>query len=223
MPLSARPLSQESVAVQSVYPRGSKGGQMKGAKCRKLHSPSDRLVWLKQKMVEPEAPSLLTQLLGSEIFNENSCILQCFKYIVDEGLIPVPDSMKMEKKMKEEKSAANEEAKKKALEEEESSEESESQKSSSSGSSSDSSDSSSSDSSSDSDSDDRSSSESSSDSSDTSSSGSDSEDSNSVEANSKSELAESVSGKVNSMEDTQEAPLENPDQIFCVAFKMDNN
>ena len=27
-------------------------GRVKGAKCRKIHSPSDRLVWLKQKMVE---------------------------------------------------------------------------------------------------------------------------------------------------------------------------
>ena len=25
---------------------------MQGAKCKKVHSPSDRLVWLKQKMVE---------------------------------------------------------------------------------------------------------------------------------------------------------------------------
>ena len=44
--------------------------------------------------MQPDIPSLLTQLLSSDVFNENSCILQCFKYIVDEGLIPVPGDMK---------------------------------------------------------------------------------------------------------------------------------
>ena len=51
--------------------------------------------------MQPDIPSLLTQLLSSDIFNENSCILQCFKYIVDEGLIPVPDDMKAGQKPEE--------------------------------------------------------------------------------------------------------------------------
>ena len=33
-------------------------------------------------------PSLLCQLMSGEVFNENSCILQCLKFIVDEKLIP---------------------------------------------------------------------------------------------------------------------------------------
>ena len=36
-------------------------------------------------------PSLLCQLMSNEVFNENSCILQCLKFIVDEKLIPVPE------------------------------------------------------------------------------------------------------------------------------------
>ena len=36
-------------------------------------------------------PSLLCQLMSGEVFNENSCILQCLKFIVDEKLIPVPE------------------------------------------------------------------------------------------------------------------------------------
>lgn len=72
-----------------------------------MHSPSDRLTWLKQSAVEvmikdgidlqPKIPSLLSQLLDSDVLNENSCILQCFQYIVDEGLIPVPEHLKKQK------------------------------------------------------------------------------------------------------------------------------
>lgn len=92
--------------------------------------------------MQPDIPSLLTQLLSSDIFNENSCILQCFKYIVDEGLIPVPDDMKAGQKPEEK------EAKDKSLDYADQIESTDESESSSSGSTSDSSDSDSSDSSS---------------------------------------------------------------------------
>ena len=92
--------------------------------------------------MQPDIPSLLTQLLSSDIFNENSCILQCFKYIVDEGLIPVPDDMKAGQKPEEK------EVKDKSLDYADQIESTDESESSSSGSTSDSSDSDSSDSSS---------------------------------------------------------------------------
>ena len=37
---------------------------------------------------------MLTQLLSDDVFKENSCILQCLQYIVNEEMIPVPDDLK---------------------------------------------------------------------------------------------------------------------------------
>ncbi|KAK8821623.1 hypothetical protein WA556_002071, partial [Blastocystis sp. ATCC 50177/Nand II] len=108
----------------------------RGMNCKKLHSPSDRLMWLKQSMVEPDTPSLLTQLLSDDVFKENSCILQCLQYIVNEGMIPVPESLK--KKVSE---AENAESTAPALPEAESSSASSDTSGSSSSDSSDSSDS----------------------------------------------------------------------------------
>ena len=41
-------------------------------------------------------PSLLYQLVSDEVVSENSCVLQCLKFVVDEGLIPLPKGMKRE-------------------------------------------------------------------------------------------------------------------------------
>ena len=52
-------------------------------------------------------PSLLHQLMSGDVFNENSCILQCLKFIVDEELIPIPDHLKKKEKEKEKKEIIN--------------------------------------------------------------------------------------------------------------------
>ena len=39
----------------------------RGMNCKKLHNPNDRLLWLKQKNVEPMVPSLLCQLMSNEV------------------------------------------------------------------------------------------------------------------------------------------------------------
>ena len=75
-------------------------------------------------IAQPNIPSLLSQLLDNDVLNENSCILQCLQYIIDEELIPAPDSLK---KNVLEESESESESERESESEESESEESESE------------------------------------------------------------------------------------------------